>query len=379
MSEPSAVKKTSERLLSLDFFRGITIMGMILVNNPGSWEHIYPPLRHAAWHGCTFTDLIFPFFLFIVGVAMSFSFGKRREAGAPAGKFTAQIIRRTVILFALGLFLNWMPDFDIANGRIPGVLQRIALCYFFAGWMILYLSRKNQMIVTGILIVIYWIGMKFIPVPGHGAGVLEPEGNFCGYLDNLLLAGHTWKWAPAAGFDPEGVFSTVTALVSTLLGVFAGDWLRAPKDNHQKLIGLFVGGNLGLLVGYLLTIWLPLNKNLWTVSYVFYTTGFALHFLAMSFWLVDLKGFRKIAAPFVIFGSNAIFVYVLSSAVAKLMYLTQLNSSAGEISVKDWLFGNLFQPWAGDLNGSLFFALTYMLIWLGVTYLLYRKQIFIKV
>jgi len=374
-----AEKKSGERLLSLDVFRGMTIMGMILVNNPGSWEHIYPPLRHAAWHGCTFTDLIFPFFLFIVGVAMSFSFGKRRESGAPPGQFVGQIFRRTLILFGLGLFLNWMPDFDIANGRIPGVLQRIALCYFFASWIILFLGRKSQILVTGILIAVYWIGMKFIPVPGHGAGIFEPEGNLCWYLDNLLLAGHTWKWAPAAGFDPEGVFSTLPALVSTLLGVFAGDWLRTEKNESQRLIGLFIGGNLGLLIGYILTIWMPLNKNLWTVSYAFYTAGFALHFLAMSYWLVDVKGFRKIAAPFVIFGSNAIFVYVLSSAVAKLMYLTKLDTAAGEISVKDWLYQNLFLPWAGDLNGSLFFALSFMLFWLGVNYLLYRQKIFIKV
>lgn len=379
MSDSTVEQKKSGRLLSLDMFRGITIMGMILVNNPGSWQHIYPPLRHAKWHGCTFTDLIFPFFLFIVGVAMSFSFGKRREAGVPAGKFAIQIIRRTLILFGLGLFLNWMPYFDMANGRIPGVLQRIAVCYFFASWMILYLSRKNQIIVTSLLIVIYWIGMKFIPVPGHGAGILEAEGSMCWYLDNLLLAGHTWKWAPAAGFDPEGIFSTLTALVSTLTGVFTGDWLRSKKSELERLVGLFIGGNLGLLIGYILTIWMPLNKNLWTVSYVFYTTGFALHFLGMSYWLVDLRGYRKIATPFVIFGSNAIFVYVLSSAIAKLLYLIKLDRPYGEISIKTWLYQNVFQSWAGDINGSLFYAVTYMLIWLGVTYLLYRQKIFIKV
>jgi len=367
------------RLISLDVFRGITIMGMILVNNPGSWIYVYPPLRHADWDGCTFTDLIFPFFLFIVGVAMSFSLGRRVEKGATLTQMAWQIIRRTLILFALGLFLNWMPYFDIANGRIPGVLQRIALCYFFVSWIILFLKRKWQWILAGGLLIVYWIGLTLIPVPGYGPGVLEPQGNLCWYLDSQLLAGHTWKYAPAAGFDPEGIWSTLTAVVSTLFGVFTGDWLRSNQEKKAKLIGLFVGANIGLLSGYILTAWLPLNKNLWTVSYVFYTTGFALHFLAMSYWLIDLLGYHRWATPFVIFGSNAIFVYVLSSFVGKLLALIKLKLATGELSVQSWLYQHLFVPWAGELNGSLAYALAYVLFWLGITYVLFRKRIFIKV
>lgn len=366
----------SNRLLSLDMFRGFTIMGMILVNNPGSWSHIYPPLEHAEWNGCTFTDLIFPFFLFIVGVAMTFSFRKRAAQTDSQRGLVIQIFKRTLVLFGLGLFLNWFPFFDIVTGRIPGVLQRIALCYFFVSWILLYLKPKWQWITAGLLLAIYWIGMKFIPVPGYGAGVLSPEGSFCWYLDNLLLAGHTWKFAPAAGFDPEGVWSTLTAIVTTLLGAFTGKWLQTDRPRQSILIGLFVGANLSLLAGYILTIWFPYNKNLWTVSYVFHTAGLAAHFLAMFYWLVDMQGYKKTVTPFVIFGSNAIFVYVLSSAVANLLGIIQITEG---ISVQGWLYKTLFIPWAGELNGSLFYAIFYVLFWLGVNYALYRRRIFIKV
>ncbi len=379
MSEQSIIRPSSNRLLSLDMFRGMTIMAMILVNNPGSWEHVYPPLRHADWHGCTMTDLIFPFFLFIVGVAMSFSFSKRKASTDALRPLALQIIKRTLILFGLGLFLSWFPYFEISEGRIPGVLQRIALCYFFASWIVLFFKPKMQWLVAFLLLAIYWIGMKFISVPGYGAGILEPVGNLCWYIDNQLLAGHTWKYAPASGFDPEGVFSTLTAIVTTLFGVFTGDWLRTKREHDSKLVGIFVSGNFALLAGYILTIWMPWNKNLWTASYFSYTAGLALLFLGMCYWLVDVKGYQKIAKPFVIFGSNAIFVYFCSSAVAKLLYIFKVSNESGEMTVSSWLYQNLFQSWAGDINGSLFYAITYVLIWLGASYLLYRKRIFIKV
>ncbi len=373
------VKPSTERLVSLDVFRGLTIMGMILVNNPGNGSHVYPPLRHAEWHGCNFTDLIFPFFLFIVGVAMSFSFAKRAAQADSPAPLIKQVIRRTLILFALGLFLNWFPFFDIAHGRIPGVLQRIAVCYFFAAWIIMRLKPGAQWMVTFLLMAIHWIGLTWIPVPGYGAGVLEPQGNLCGYIDGILLKGHTWPHAPAPGFDPEGIFSTITALATTMFGVFTGNWLRSERGKETKLAGLFVAANVGMVTGYILTIWMPMNKNMWSVSYLFFTAGLALHFLAMCFWLIDLKGIRSITVPFVIFGSNAIFVYMLSSAAAKLMVVIKLQSSAHSISLKAWLFQNIFKSWAGEMNGSLIFAITYVLIWLGVTYLLYRKKIFIKI
>lgn len=345
-------------------------MGMILVNNPGSWSHVYPPLLHAEWHGITFTDLIFPFFLFIVGTAMAFSFAKYTGPGENHSPLFKKIIRRTLLLFALGLLLNWFPYFDIAGGRIPGVLQRIAICYLLASWIFLKLKSRYQWLVTFLLMAIHWMGLTLVPVPGYGPGVLEPSGNLSGYIDSVLLAGHTYSHAPAPGFDPEGIFSTLTALATTMFGVFAGNWIRSQREKKEILIGLFVAANAGLVLGYILTAWMPLNKNLWTVSYVFFTAGLALHVLAMCYWLMDLKGFRDWATPFVVFGSNAIFVYVLSSMIARLLRVLQLQQ---------WLYRNIFQSWAGDINGSFAFALGYVLIWLAVAYWLYRKKIFIKV
>ena len=379
MSSDSLLKTPSTRLISLDMLRGLTIMAMILVNNPGSWEHIYPPMEHAAWHGCTPTDLIFPFFLFMVGVSMVFSFKKRLVSGVNRNTLLWPIFRRSLILFLIGFFLNAMPNFDFSTVRIPGVLQRIAVCYLLAALILLYTKPKVQAAIGIGLLVVYWVGVKWIPVPGYGAGILEAEGSFVHYVDKMLLAGHTWKWAPAAGFDPEGIWSSLSAVSTVILGAFTGYLMSSPRKAYLKLTGLFVGANFSLLLGYVLTIWMPWNKNLWTVSYVFVTAGWAMHFLGMCYWLVDVRGHTGLAKPFIIFGSNAIIVYALSSAVAKLVYLAQITTSAGTISLKTWLYQHLFASWAGELNGSLLYPISYLLIWFLVAWLLYRKRIFIKV
>ncbi len=370
----------SGRLLSLDMFRGFTIALMILVNNPGSWSYVYPPLLHAKWHGWTPTDLVFPFFLFIVGVAMSFSFSRRLERGDSLSQLFSKVIRRTLIIFAIGLFLNLFPFFNFGEMRIPGVLQRIAICYFFASTIVLLSGKKWQIGWTVFLLAIYWILIKIIPVPGYGAGVLEPKGNLCWYIDSHLLAGHTWRGAPVSGFDPEGIFSTIPAIATVMFGVFTGDWLRSDRDKYEKVSGLFVAGNIGLVLGIIMNIWLPINKNLWTSSYSVFMAGMAAIFLAMSYWIVDIKGFKSWTKPFVVFGSNAIVVYALSGIIGRITIYTKWTQPDGTtISLKTWIYENLFHSWAGNHFSSLLYPIMWNLILLGLMWILYRKKIFIKV
>ena len=369
-----------ERLISLDMFRGLTIAFMILVNNPGSWSYVYPPLEHAKWNGWTPTDLVFPFFLFIVGVAMAYSLNKRIERGDSFSQIFLKVVKRTIIIFVLGLFLNLFPFFHFSTMRIPGVLQRIAICYFFAALIVLKASPKWQYIWTAILLIGYWLAVKLIPVPGYGAGVLEPMGNLCWYIDSHLLAGHTWSGAPVPGFDPEGILSTVPAIATVLFGVFAGNWLRSDRDKYEKVSGLFVAGNFGLLAGVIMDIWLPINKNMWTSSYSVFMAGMASVFLAMCYWIIDIKGYQKWAKPFVVFGSNAIAVYVLSGIIARITIYTKWKQADGSvISLKTWLFENLFHSWAPDYFASLLYPIAWTLIYLGLMWILYRKRIFIKV
>lgn len=370
----------NNRLVSLDAFRGITIVGMIIVNNPGSWNHVYRPLLHAKWHGWTPTDFIFPFFLFIVGVAMSFSFGKRIERGDSQKQLFLKAIKRTLIIFMLGLLLNYYWQFDIKTVRIPGVLQRIALCYFLASVIMLKFSRRWQIVLSMILLIGYWAALKLIPVPGYGAGNLAPEGNLCWYIDGHLLNGHTWRWAPAPGFDPEGILSTIPATVSVLLGVFTGNWLRSNREQSDKAAGLFFMGNIGLVLGIIMHEWLPINKSLWTSSYVIFMAGMALNFLGCCYWLIDVKGYSKWAFPFVVFGTNAIIAYFTLSLLGKtLAYWTISQSDGSKMPVQSIIYQNVFTPWAGDYFGSLLYPILMIMIWFGFLFILYRKRIFIKV
>ena len=357
----------SNRLISLDMFRGFTIALMILVNNPGSWSHVYAPLLHAKWHGWTPTDLVFPFFLFIVGVAISLSLTKRIERGDEKSQLMIKIIRRTLIIFAIGLFLSLFPFFNFSKLRIPGVLQRIAICYFFASLIFIYANKKMQVFWTVFLLAIYWILIKTIPVPGFGAGVLEPEGNLCWFIDSHLLAGFTWTYAPVPGFDPEGIFSTIPAIATVMFGIFTGDWIRSSKEQYEKLAGLFVAGNILLLFGVVMDVWLPINKNLWTSTYSVFMAGMALNFLGMCYWIIDIKGYQSWTKPFVVFGSNALAVFALSALVAKITIYTKWEIADGSvISLKSFLYQNLFHSWAGDYFSSFLYPIMWLLIYLGL-------------
>jgi predicted acyltransferase len=357
--------RSGERLLSLDVFRGITIAGMILVNNPGSWAHVYPPLLHAEWHGWTPTDLVFPFFLFIVGVAMSFSFGAR--TGGPALR---KILVRSLVLFGLGLFMAAYPRFDLSHLRIPGVLQRIALCYLTTSILVRSGSRR---VLYGALALL--LGGYFLLLRGD----LSVEGNLAARVDRFLLGGHLWK----PTWDPEGLLSTLPAIATTILGYLAGERLRAvdtAENDHETAATLFTAGWALVLGGLLWSIWFPINKNLWTSSYVLFTAGAALQFLAGLYWLVDVKKWRSWTQPAVVFGRNSILVFVLSGLVAKSLILYKVEREDGSlVSLYQLLYETAFASWAGPLRGSLLFALATIFFWWLAMHVLYRRRIFLSV
>jgi predicted acyltransferase len=365
---------TTERLVSLDAFRGLTIAGMILVNNPGSWEHVYPPLRHAAWHGWTPTDLVFPFFLFIVGVAVALALGRRVGEGQSAGRLHRKILIRSALIFGVGLLLHLFPRFDFASVRLPGVLQRIALCYLAAALLYIHSGPKARFAWALALLAGYFIIMKFIPVPGYGAGVWDYNGNLESYIDTKLLAGHLYK----PEFDPEGVLSTLPAIGTTLLGTLAGDWLRTSRRAAIKTAGLLAAGVVLTVAGQAFDPYFPINKQLWTSSFVLFTAGAACLLLAACYLIMDGLGFKKWALPFIVLGTNAIAAFVGSSLMVKLLRLVNVGSGSEQAGVMSWVYQHAFVPWAGKLNGSLAFAVSYVLLWLALMAILYRKRVFIR-
>ncbi|MBW3630053.1 MAG: DUF1624 domain-containing protein [Gemmatimonadetes bacterium] len=365
------------RLHSLDVFRGMTIAAMLLVNNPGTWDAVYPPLRHAVWHGWTPTDLIFPFFLFIVGVSMTFSFSKLQERGDGRGEILWKSTKRAAILFLLGLVLASYPwiGYDYSHLRIPGVLQRIALAFLAASGFVLWLGWRGRVVAVGALLLGYWALMSWVPVPGVGAGVLEP-GKDVGALVDRAVFGTDHLWASSRTWDPEGLLGTFPAIATTLLGVFVGEWLRSRRSPGVIARGLLIAGAVGVLVGLLWDQAFPINKALWTSSFVVFTAGMATLALAVCYWIVDVEGYRRWALPFVVFGVNAIAAYFLSGLMAREIGMPRL-SGAG--TVKGWIFENAYASWLSPINASLVFGLSFVLFWMGVMWVFYRKGVFIKV
>jgi predicted acyltransferase len=340
---------------------------MILVNNSGG-RATYAPLKHADWHGWTPTDLVFPFFLFIVGVSIPFALASRRDDPARRRPALAKIIRRSLVLFAIGLFLakfpffraNWHEIQDPENWlkmaktlRIPGVLQRIALCYLAASLVFLNTRLKGQVLTVVGLLVGYWAALAFIPVPGFGAGDLARGHDLGSYLDRLLLPGHIYK----SDYDPEGLLSTLPAIATTLLGVLAGQWLRSGRDRFEVDSGLFVAGLASCVAGSAWGMVYPINKALWTGSFVLWTGGLALLGLATCYWLIDLHGHRRWAYPFRVFGGNAIAAYVLAAIGARLFNLPTIARTEGKmISVHQWLYDGYLLPTLSPYNASLAYA-----------------------
>jgi len=467
----------SQRLVSLDVFRGMTIAGMVLVNNPGTWLAIYGPLEHAPWHGITPTDYIFPFFLFIVGVAIPIALGKRLEAGITRDVYL-KIVSRSVSIFVVGLLISMIPFFDFGKTsipylvkiilvlsfsaalflylwgkrtqaaivagvsalllavfwmagtpivwynfgtmRIPGVLQRIAVCYLIVSLIFLHTNWKQQTVIGVALLLIYWALMTLVAVPGCEITTIDDKAcNLAAWLDRTILTeSHMWRQAKV--FDPEGILSTIPALATTISGVLTGTWLRsepravatglldrdetnpvatasgsdkgvgllahgekspvATAPGSDKAVGLFFFGSVLLAIGWSWSLLFPLNKSLWTSSYVVYTSGLALLTLGFCYWLIDVKGYKRWSKPFVIFGVNALALFAFSGLMARLMGMLRITDSDGkEVTLQGWIFNELFLSWASPINASLAYAICFILFWLFLMWLLYRRRIFIKV
>lgn len=444
-----------QRLISLDVFRGMTIAGMVLVNNPGTWSAIYGPLEHAPWHGITPTDYIFPFFLFIVGVSIPIALSKRIAAGITRDVYF-KIFTRSALIFAVSLIMSAIPFFGFNDTQIPyavkilivlgytaalffylwdktkialivagataavvtgfwlagyvvvpynlgtmrimGVLQRIAICYLIVSILFLHTNWKQQAIIGGGLLLLYWFLMTAISVPGCEITTIDDKAcNLAAYLDRLILTEpHIWRGGKV--FDPEGILSTIPAIVTTISGVLTGTWLTRKDEGGRmrdetsgsslishasslnKAAGMFFFGTVLLAAGWSWSLVFPLNKSLWTSSYVLYTSGLALLTLAFCYWLIDIKGYKRWAKPFIIFGVNALALFVFSGIFARILGMVKLTGPDGEdVSLQGWIFDTFFLSVASPINASLAFAICFILFWLFLMWLLYRRRIYIKV
>ncbi len=374
-SGPAAPKG---RLTSLDAFRGLTLALMILVNSPGDAGTVYSHLSHVVWNGWTFADTVFPSFLFIVGVSLVFSIAKQVEKGIPNSAFIVRLLRRTIILFALGLFMNVFPTFNLSAIRIPGVLQRIALCYFFASLIVLRAGLRGRILWLIGLLASYWLMMRFIPVPEIGAGVLEPGKNFAAWVDSLFLSGHLWSYYDGQ-WDPEGIVSTIPAIATTLFGVLTGQWLRSSSPERRKVAAMVCAGLVLLAAGYILDRWLPINKSIWTSTFSIFMAGVALVCLAFFHWSIDVANFSLWAKPFIILGLNPITVYVLSEVFdTTLRTLNMPMALAQEIDCQSYLFNSFCTPIAESATASLLYALLTLLFMYLIAWIMWRKRLFIR-
>lgn len=381
-TDPS-ISSSSTRLTSLDLFRGVTIAAMILVNDPGN-DHPYWPLEHAHWNGWTPTDLIFPFFLFIVGVSLVFSSESRLRRGDSKNLLLLHAFRRAVIIFTIGLAMNYslvlIAPSLFPGLRIPGVLQRIGVCYLAASILVLYARPRTRAVVVAVLLIGYWIAMRFVSVPGYGVPgrnipFLHPDGNLAAYLDRRFL---TTLWDKTR--DPEGLLSTLPAIATALLGVFTGEWLRSKRSPHTKLAGMLGFGVIGLVLGRTWGIWFPINKNLWTSSYVLFTAGFALVCLALCYWATDIRRWSGVwSKPFLIFGRNAIAAYIVAWFFDVLQFVFNFRQNGQVENSHDYIFRRSFAPLGSPSFASLLFSLAFVLLCLLPIWLMDRKKIFLKI
>ncbi|MEP6764627.1 MAG: DUF5009 domain-containing protein [Gemmatimonadaceae bacterium] len=404
----------SERLVALDVFRGMTVAGMLLVNNPGSWSSIYPPLEHAPWNGCTPTDLIFPFFLFIVGITTELSLAGRRARGDDDGKILFQIIKRGVLIYLFGLCLNWFPGFTYLaidgnpnptfmdrvvfraeHLRFLGVLQRIGIAYLCGGLLTFKTTLKQQFAILGVLLFGYWAAQTLIPVPDTGVAgrfVLDkPEQLLSAWIDRTVL-GVNHLWSGSKTWDPEGLLSTLPAIGTMILGTFTGKWInRREIAINQRLKGMLAAGVLGIVLGLIWNVVFPINKSIWTSSYVLYTAGIAAILLATCLWIIDVRGYKKWTEPFVVYGLNPMLAFlgsgVMARALASMIQFDQnhnlvfIGSDVNEklTPLQSVIYTHGFASWLTPINASLAYAITFVAFWYVLLLLAKRGGLVLKV
>ena len=399
---PPAPAGSRERLLSLDVFRGMTVAGMLLVNNPGDWDHIFEPLEHAKWNGWTPTDLIFPFFLFIVGVTSYLSLSQRRARGDDEGAIVRQILRRGALIFLFGLFLAWFPGFmwgtidGVSNPgvldrvvyrfqhlRIMGVLQRIAVAYVIGALLTLRGTWKQHLMTLVGILLGYWALMTLVIVPDRGVPgwqlLDQPDAVLSAWFDRLVF-GTNHLWISAKTWDPEGLLSTLPAVGTMMLGQFAGRWIGQPKPIAERLNGMFAVGAVLMSLGLMWNWSFPINKTLWTSSYVLFTGGMALVTLATCMWIIDVHGWKRWTKFFVIYGTNPMIAFLGSGLMARItVTLWKVQTPDGPRSASGLVYQSIFAPIPEPRLASLGYAVTFVLIWFVILWALWRKQIFLKV
>jgi len=375
-----------QRIRSIDFFRGMTIAAMLIVNNPGSWAHMYAPLRHAAWDGCTFADLIFPCFIFVMGITIAFTIKSKKKQEGNDKKILLKAARRALILFSLGLFLSLYPKIftdplaAFKTVRIPGVLQRIAIVFFVSTYFCLKYQPLSILKLFIGLLLIYWFVMIYVPVPGIGDANLAPMTNLGAWLDRTILTeAHLWK--AAVKWDPEGILSTLPAIATGLWGVLIGILLQHKAWSHAKrVIFTILMGIFSISIGLFWGKFFPINKSLWTSSYVLYTGGIAAIIMGLSHWLIDIKGYQSFTKPFVVFGVNAITVFFVAGLLPRTLNFIKIKASIGSsLALPTYLYKQLFVPYLSPCNASLAWSVCWLLIWMSVLWIMYKYRIIVKI
>ena len=379
---PQNLVNTMRRLVSLDVARGITIAFMILVNNGGSGKYSYRQLEHSPWNGWTLTDLVFPSFLFIAGIAIVFSNEARMARGESKATLRLHVIKRAVILFLFGLVVNGFPLFHLGTLRIYGVLQRIAVCFLIASLLYLWNSRAWVAATTAVVALLgYWILMRWVPIPGigvptHGVPLLDPNQNWVAYFDRKLLYGRLYEGVR----DPEGLLSNIPAMGTILFGVLTGIWLRRPISASTKVLGLLGASISGLVLGEIWNVWFPINKKLWTSSYVLFAAGCTLLLLALCFYAVEIKKWTGgWTYPWLVFGSNAITAYVFSELLAATLGTIPVHDGGTAINLQQYIYQHWFFPIIDPSFGSLMYAIAFVLVCFVPVLWMYRKKIFLKI